>query len=315
MVLTLAHTDQGYSKSKSHEVKVLSFPPEAQTLETLSRSVTALYLDGERLITMPEGQRFAMVSSFKPQGENREKAFGPLTSTQRLQVVKEESPIPDWRGIALNEDRILFLDGSEFSWIEAENKGMSEVLRRSIPWDRIRPPRDSRGEPTTIETKQLRLQIKKAWDRVLGLKATGVAAIPASWVGTKGKHTYAIALRIKEFQLVIMECSSKEPSSCMLARQCYLEGVPDLTAEAIAGIGVSTKQKLILIGDRKARMIHIFRFDSCFHVPRVRQLHLPDKIKELNNIHVDHEDRLWLSTKSPDDYLNASVYYWPSHQW
>lgn len=309
-------TCAGGALAKGDEpARMLPFPDEAHSAELLSRSIMALYQGAGKLLAMPEGKGFAVVTSFDPGGTTTEKVFGSLTGMQRLTVVKEDLPSPNWRGIDLLPDRALFFDGAALAWTESDPKSLTEILRRSVPWDTIRPPRDPRGEPTAPETKALQATFKRAWTQALDLKASGIARLPPSWVKAGTKRVYAVALRLKGFPLALMECNEAEPSLCQLTRQCYVEGASDLTPGAVTGVAVSHKRKLILIGDQKNHMIHVLRFDSCYHLPRVKRMALPDRLKALNNLFVDEDDRLWVSTAAPDDYNNASAYYWSSAMW
>jgi hypothetical protein len=293
----------------------LPFPSEAQSTDALSRSVAALHQKDGKLMALPEGKGFVMVSPFDPKGASREKVFAPLVNMERFAFGKEDTPVPDWRGLDQVPDRQLFFDGRDLAWIESDPKTMSEILRRSIPWDMIRPPRDSRGEPTSVETKALRSKLKKIWSQTLGLKVSGIARIPESWVKSGKKTAYILASRLKDFPLMLMECDAKEPSLCQVSRQCYLEGASQLDPAAVSGVAVSTKNKMIFIGDSKNHMIHGFKFSSCYHVPRVTRKVLPRQLKTINNLFIDSDDRLWVSTSSPDDYLNASIYFWPQGVW
>lgn len=315
LIGTYAAGAQATGGKRGDSLKSLPFPDEIHSAELLSRSVMALYQDGGKLVAMPDSKGFAMVAAFDVKGTTRDKVFGAITDMQRLVVLKEEVAVPDWRGIDLVDDRALFFDGKQFAWSEADPKTMNELLRRSIPWDMLRPPRDSRGEPTTPEIQALRTTFKKAWSQTLGLKAAGVARIPSKWVGVGPKRAYAVALRVKGFPLALMECDTAEPSSCQLIRQCYLEGASDLSPDAVTGIAVSVKRKMLFIGDSKNRLIHGFRFDSCYNVPRVQRMAIPVQFKTLTNLFIDRDDRLWASTAAADDFLNASVYYWAPDVW
>jgi hypothetical protein len=256
-----------------------------------------------------------MVSKFDPLGTSREKVFTPIVSMERFTVVKDDALAPDWRGMDQTPERQLFFDGKELAWIESDPKTMTEILRRSIPWDMIRPPRDSRGEPTTVETKALRAQLKKVWTQTLGLKVSGIARIPGGWVKSGVKTPYLLASRLKGFSLILMECDPKELSLCQVSRQCYLEGASQLEPASVTGLAVNQKTKMIYIGDSKNHMIHGFKFSSCYHVPRISRIVLPQKIKAINNLFIDDDERLWVTTSSPDDYLNASIYFWPPGFW
>jgi hypothetical protein len=50
-------------------------------------------------------------------------------------------------------------------------------------------------------------------------------------------------------------------------------------------------------------------------VSRRAALALPSKLKRLSGLAIDKDDRLWLTTETPDDYSNASVFAWDAKDW
>jgi hypothetical protein len=293
--------------------RVLPFPEPTQALETLQRAVTAVGVDGDRLIIMPREGAFAIVTPFRPGATTREGVFGKITDSTRQEIAKDEGPFA-WTGVILRPNRVMFLDGANLALIESDPKSFKEIVRRSIPWDTLVPPRDRGGEATRPETAALRAAFKRAFVATPGLKLAGMAPLPDAWKTGKKKH-YLAATRIKGYPLLMIECDPEDSSSCVVSRQCYLEGATDLLPEAVAGIAIDEKKRLVWIGDRKRMKLAGFMFHSCYHVTRRGDVTLPDRLKTLTNIAIDAERRLFLTTEIPDDYHNSSLFYWPSSQW
>lgn len=291
----------------------LPFPEPAQALETLSRTVTAVGIDAGRLIVMPREGSFAIVTPFNPEAKTREQVFGKITDSTRQEIGKDDGPFA-WAGVYFPPGRVMVLDGGSLALVEADAKTFKEVVRRSIPWDTIVPPRDRGGEATGPETTALRASFKRAFLGTAGQKLTGMVALPDSW-RTGKKKQYLAATRIKGFPLVMIECDPDESSSCVVARQCYLEGATDLSSDMVTGIAIYEKKRQVWIGNRKAMKLHGFMYHSCYHVTRRADLQLPERLKTMTNIAIDGDGRLFLTTEIPDDYYNASLFFWPRAAW
>lgn len=325
----------------------LPFPPEAHSLETLERSVTAVYAGADRLLVLPFRKNFGLFVPFRAaelhaksasasahaKGQvsspiTRASVFGQLTDGQRLPILADQDLAPDWRGVdeILPEAtdahlhpaaKLLLVGGEDFMLVEADASTLKEITRRVVPRDLIKPARDPRGEPTAPVIASLRRSFSKAWGATPGIRVAGLARIPISWKLGHDKRRYLAALRVPKYPLVMVECDLVEPSSCLIARHCNLEGAADLEPISISGIGLSQQdgKRLAVIGDARQHRLHIFNFQSCYHVPRIATLKLPARLRPPTNIHVDQSNGLWITTRRPDDYLNASLYFWPRDAW
>ena len=300
--------------SSGGTVRELAAPTEATSLETATLAVTGLGVFDSRLLILPSRNPGVVIdASFQAGKTTRLETFGPLSSQQRRTVAKDPA---DWDlvGADLLTSRLLLLEGITSTLIEAEPSSGKELLRRTVPWDLIKPPADRGGEATHPETVALRQAFKRAWLATTGLHIVGMARMPAAWQPGTKVH-YLLATRVKGFPLVQMACEAAEPSSCMIVRQCHLEGAGDLQAEDITGLGIAAAERLVVIGERQQKRLASFHFSSCYHVPRVATYALPAQMKTLTNVTVDASGRLWLTTARPDDYLNASVYFWSKGTW
>lgn len=310
--------EPAFAKPKAN-AKILPAPKESQSLETASRAIGAVSVDAKHIAFLPKEGGFFWILPFVSD-QNQEKGdelakrqarFGKIGDQRRGELAAGPAALA-WAGAVTMEGRSLFLDGRDLIMIEVGHDSLKEMTRRSIPWDLIRPPRDRSGEPTVKETQALRANFKRRFLATEGQKIVGITRAPASWYKT-AKSAYLLVTRIPDFPLLMLECDKEEPTSCTVARQCYVEA--QLTSENLVGIGALEKPSTLLIGDRKARRLKKFRFDSCYHVTTTGEILLPEKLKTLTNLAVDDEARLWLSTAAPDDYLNASIFFWNKSDW
>lgn len=321
-IVLLAVAGLGLVAAKSAPLvqAALPWPDESQSIETLERSITAIFLADGRgvrsgtVVAMPFRKPYATVHPFTAEATTRETRFGKLTDGQRLTVMDQGAAI-DWRGMDEVDGKALLLSGEDLVLVDADVVSMKETTRRSVAWDLIKPPRDPRGEPSTAQVQDLRRRFKKAYQATTGVRVSGMARLPEEWARTKGVRSYLLASRIPGFPLLLMECQKDEPSSCVLARACNLEGAASLKPSAVTGIAVSAERKLVLIGDSAHQRLDAFRFNSCYDIPKKAEVDLPARVKGLVNLYVDGGERLWIASKAPDDYLNASVYFWPKTAW
>src|SRR5690606_13851066 len=106
----------------------------------------------------------------------------------------------------------------------------------------------------------------------------------------------------------------QEAASCIVKEACFADKFPAHHATT-SGLAYSAKRNLLVVGDFAERRLLFFRPHSCFHLQYLRSEPIPQKIKKLTSIYIDHEDMLWLSSDQPDDYHNGSVYVWAKDKW
>ena len=296
------------------EIKNLSEPPEQQSLESIAPNLSGLFVGQDALLLVPDAQSFFVTAPYRPDATSRAQMFGDLNSQSRRSLPAGTDDVDlvaaDW-----SKDRILLFDGTTATVHEIATTDFKEVTKRSMPWDLIKPPADRGGEPTRVETAALRSKFKMQWLKTLGRKLAGVAPLPSSL--SKGRHhVYLAATRVAGFPLVEISCGDGEaPSACMITRQCSLDGANELTPSSISGLAVSEARRMILIGDSRRQLLLGFRYDSCLQVAKVKDYRLPPKLKTVSNLFIDQKDRLWVTTRRPDDYRNANVFFWPPSAW
>jgi hypothetical protein len=306
----------------------LPMPPEHRTLLTLAPDVGVAARDGARLIVLPRRELWGSTAAFDPTGATREAVFGKVSAMSRQKIYEAETSDHVWVGVdagANGGKSLLLLDGNNFILFQSDPANWKEVLRRTVAWDRALPPRDRGGEATTPETAEMRALLLKQWKGTAGQKIAGMAVLPASWdAGSAKSRVYAVATRVAGFPLLLMECDLEDPSSCKVTRACPLgQGEAGSAGGAplpgsVAGVAVDTaspKERRLLVGDKDAHRIVAYHFASCLGSRRVATYALPPKLKELTNVTTDADGGLWVTTRAADDYLNASVYWWPKGEW
>lgn len=295
---------------------MLPAPVATQSAETIERHVIAIGRINSGLLLGTQHERFIFTTPFNPDQTTREGVFGKMVDSKRTTISDKETF--DWRAFfplsGKHENRVLALDGTRLAFIELDAKNFSEIARRGMPADHIKPPRDRSGEPTTAETKEFRAEFSNAMRKLSGTIVTGAARIPDDWM-RNGRTNYLMHSRLPRFPLLLATCSRNEPSQCIVERGCNLEGYKGTPTEQLAGIAIKAEKREVVLGDPIARKLHVLKFDSCFHVPYRSSIGLPDSLKKLTNIFVDEDGRLFVSTDQPDDYLNASLFYWRKDQW
>jgi hypothetical protein len=299
---------------------VLPAPVANQSLETLERRVVAVGASPSGLVIAPERDHFVITTGFAPENRTRESVFGRMVDNKRV-FVGDKTERFDWRGFfplpgdsKESGSRVLAFEGSRLAFFELDAGTLTEIVRRSLPWDQIKPPRDRGGEPTTAETAGFRAGFKKAMRSVSGTKVSGIAQLPDGWL-KNDKTNYLLLSRLQNFPLLLVECSKATPSQCMVTRGCSVEGYKGSAISKLAGIGVRPDSREVVLGDPESRQLHVLTFNSCYNVVFRESRALPDRIKTLTNITVDKDGRLFVTTDMPDDYLNASLYYWNKDQW
>ena len=294
-------------------VRSLAMPAASHSLETLSRDVRAVAVQDGRLVALPAGEAFVMLTPFHPGGKTRLATFGKITDSTRAPLVSAGEPFR-WAGLFLDTNKALLLEGERLTLFEEDPKTWKEVLRRTVAWDLILPPRDRGGEATRPEIQALRARFKKAFKATAGSRVTGMVRLPFA-EGKALAGNYLLATRVKGFPLVLMRCDRQAISQCLVLRQCDVPRIKDLSASGISGVGVSAKRHEVLLMDATKRRILRFAYSSCSSLRFKGELRLPAKLKRPANLTVDTADRLWVATEVPDDYLNASLYYWDAASW
>mgnify|MGYP005663161293 FL=1 len=164
---------------------------------------------------------------------------------------------------------------------------------------------------SSFEITQLRKKFYKRMKQTKGIVFSGWAM----WKKQKTKRQFIVATHIKKFPILQMSCSLEKPSSCQIERKCNTSFPKGFDRASIRGIIYSKAANEFLIGDTKSHRILRFSAGSCWRFSYKGSIELPKKIEGLNNIFLDEDENLWVATNKPDNYYNASVYFWKPEQW
>ena len=281
----------------------LDFPAPGASLISIERDVRGITKSG-KMIFLAVGDKSHFVGTpFYGIKKFQDLTFGKMSKSHRYKFPEEHIYKGNWQGVEATNDKIYLLDGTRLRVGLFSRKKPSYIDSGTIAWDILRPPRDASGEPTKSEVAELRRNFKRQIKKTKGVKFTGLAKVKPGWSGV-GSMPFLISTRIAKFPLLAMNCKA---AACRIARACSLSGK---SVPALDGVAVSQKRKVILLADAANRSIYMFRYVACLHLPYVGKLILPKKIKTVTAIHVDDDDRLWLTSNIPDDYNSATVYVW-----
>lgn len=265
--------------------------------------------DGNTLYLLPNSREFVIQVPFSP-GKTREGTFGKITASKRIDI-KPQFQQEGWRGVHVLEHFVLFFDGKSLGVLEAKKEKMVPIIRRSIAQDLIKPPADRGGEAPEFETIALRKKFNKNFRLATTMPFSGWTY----WRQTKTRQQYLVSSRVPGFPLMQLDCDLSEGSSCLLARQCWLPLPKGVDAQGISGLTYVKKNKLLMIGDAKKHRLLKFKVNSCGSIRYLGELPLPAKVNLLTNLFVDEDENLWVTTFKPDNYHNASLYFWPKADW
>ena len=281
------------------------------------QDVYGIYLENDKLYTFEKGADYYYLSLPNKKldlKDKREFIYEPYKKNSEDEIIYRH-PLGKragrgfWLARAPFDKGHLLLD-SHFKIAAFDKEGVA-IAKRDIVLDRLKPPADTRGEPTSKEIAAYRLRLKKAYEKAMSMDkdslTTGFVRRAARLKDSDGAQ-FLMATRLPGFRLVTVKCLKTDLSACEVKRACYFSGGSQLKAEDVTGIAYSKKRNLVLLGDKKYQRILVFRYDSCHHVQYLGVVHLPEQLKEMRNIFVDEKDVLWVSTKEKDPYLNASVY-------
>lgn len=292
--------------------KQLSAPDELHAVPTVLRISSAVVRKDDSLYLFgPKLDQYVKIP-FHPEAKTRALRFGEYTQSTRITAPKAHYP-GDWRGILFFGDKTMLWDAGMLQLVlffPEKNKIIQEV---TVPIDMIKPPRDRQGEPTTIETTKARAHVRNAFKKVFGSRFSGLSQLPKGWIEGK-KNSYIMASTMEGYPLTVMGCAEDDPTGCTMERFCYLEGGPPIKAKDVAGVGVSEKEKLLLVGDAGRHSIQVYHWDSCFNVRYVRTLELPKSIMKITSLHIDSDNLLWVTTNKWENQFDSNLYYWDDWQ-
>lgn len=283
--------------------------------------VYGIFLDSDTLISFAAEKNFFYKSRYKKNADHHESFTYESYSQDKEGLVDYRFPFGKiigygrWLARAPFKNKGYFILGSDLK-VAAFSTNGDPIAKRDIIIDRLRPPADSRGEPTRREIYAYRAKLKSKYDMVedKSIISTGFISKPSSFPDVDGAQ-FIISSRIPSFTILTMKCSDTDLSFCEISRGCFLSGKQTVKPQYVTGIAYSQKRDLLFVGDAEHNRIFAYRYYSCHHIRFQGVIHLPEKIRKLSSLLIGADDSLWVSTMGKDSYLNASVYVWSSSDW
>jgi hypothetical protein len=293
------------------KAKELPLPSKGSTMDTPESLIEGVIPYKNRVyLTLFQRDVFIQVP-FNGITDDQKKTFGEFSDSKRWPLA---GPLTTglWQGGDVVGNRIILLDGGQFRLAVFDEESGGHLNTRTVPWDKLRPPRDRGGEATKSEVAELRQRFTAAYKRTALPQMGGLAYDRYRWLG-KDKTYFFVASRVKGFPILTLACEHEDNSACYVDRACFAE-TGDIDADSIAGIAVAENRRLFLLDANRSRIVE-FEFSSCFHVSKRMERLLPKRIKQPSDIYIDDDQALWISSQLPDDYYNASVFVWQKAEW
>jgi hypothetical protein len=284
------------------------------SVPTILPSTFGIHRDGETLFYFAKGHLEYIQAPLKLDSDKREQRFGKYTDSLRINV--PVVPLPgDFRGfLKTSSKRKVLWDARAMRLVEFV-PGKNIVVRDvTVPVDRLRPPRDSMGEPTSIEVEKSRVRFKAAYRKVFGNRYSGIAKLPDAW-SERGKSGHLVASMIDGFPLMLLNCAVDDALDCQMTRHCFLDGGLKIDAKNVVGVGVVEKGRFLTVGDRGRHQIHVYRWNSCFDIRYLRSVSLPKSTKSMLTHIVDEDSNLWVGSDQIESMNDSNIHFWRLADW
>ncbi len=307
--------------SLAYTKKEISFtlpsPKENQSAVSIEQFMRGFILLKNNLLILPLHKNIVVHLPFDETGKTRKQKFGELIDSRRV-TFSEVKSIPAWAYAFQIDKKIFIMDSHDLSLtiIDAENYNF--LTKYSIAWDMVLPHRDKGGEAPKGEITKLRADFKKSFLSTKDEHISGIDKLANKFVGSTDdtKRFYLLTLKTKGFPFVIMECAGNPIVQCQISRVCPVSKTIQDEAMHWQGLSFIADSRIFLVGHKTNNVLRSFRFDSCAQIRSLeKDIKLPVKIKEVVDIKIDQKFRLWLGTALPDDYFNASIFYWEKDDW
>ena len=294
----------------SQDIKKLTFPTEksGQAWVAPETAVNALLRFENSIYLLAQKKNTLIMHPFEPKNPPAKK-FKNVTDTVRW-VLPKDLNLTAWRALEKFKKDLILLEGIHLSlgiWSTTESR---ELHRFTIPRDMIKPNADAIGEPTAAEIKKAR-NIFSSEISILGNqpKFVGLAQVPPRYL-RNDKAAFLVTTKLPHFPLIQIGCQDDgDLGSCMVKRKCDLVLPKGVKSSAIVGLAYSAKRDLFAFPDHDQKRIYTFSYASCSKIKIKNVIQVPDEVKSLSQIHIDQDDRLWVTSFLPDDKQDASVIY------
>ena len=289
------------------------------TMVPRTRGIYGLtHIDGNIYTISQKGNFLDKIEYDASKPRHSEEAFGKTSTDTAMQerfMFSQPSKNPEWEGMAKFQSSILLFLNAHTSQIGGyQLEKMANFLPGDIVVDLLKPPKDTRGEPTSTEIKEFRKNFLK---RLKSLNHTnpftGITRIPKK-LRENDLYQFIIGSRVEGFPLLTLSCQEENPTRCRIERGCFTEGMPHSAQQSLFGISIG-KDRTLVAGDQKEHRLLLFRYHSCHHITFLKFRYLSKKIPPVASLSIDSEDRLWIGTTVPDNYHNASVFVFHAADW
>ena len=286
-------------------------------------------IEKDRIIAWPHLGTTLAETAFNSEGKDYKQTFSTKSSVYSpfsrisLSVPQEakvgevpllKSPIL-LRTLNAFSDRIyLGIDARDAQVLSFDRKTFAMTRHSQMIVDLPLPPRDPRGEPTKVETQILREKLSRSLKKIVGKPLlAGVTTRPNYFA--EGGAQFLVWSHADLFPLFTASCQEQDGIRCQFSRACDVTLGKNLQHAEWSGLAASEKRQRLYVGNRQRQSIEIFRGSSCLNLVHEGSIVLPEQLGSLRNIYIDADDRLWVTTQSPDNYRNASAYAWESVDW
>ncbi|MCB9228842.1 MAG: hypothetical protein H6618_04450 [Deltaproteobacteria bacterium] len=298
--------DAAYTKEKI--VPGLSLPGKDDSLMLVRESVNSMSLSGDRLFFVPV-QNSLVVERNLVRNASDQNPF-EFSKVHELAGLKQGS---DWL-IQVISDGFLLLNSRTLE-MHYYSSDFILVSRRTLWYDKIRPPADMRGEAPESEVQSFRKRFVRGFNQLKrGSRFSGISPVPLAWESAESGQLYFLLTRIPEFPITLLKCQKEDPAQCFVYRGCFVSGF-SAVSENLSGIVANASERELLVGLSDKNGLAKLKYNSCYHIVYDSMMRLPERIRDISDIDIDRQNHLFISTRRKDDYFNASLFRWSSDQW
>lgn len=271
-------------------------------------TIAILERKGKRVFTFPV-ERFSEIAA----------AFEGWTSFKQYELPFKAKI---WGGLGIDNGSFFVFDRKLRSTkvFRVEDKFSQES---DVVIDGIKPPADTRGEPTWQEASTLRGRFVKEMLKYKRNNLAGVARISSELIRNSREVVHSEEtshflglLNIEGFSVVRMSCSGYLSSLCKIERACYLGELSKNENEEFSGIAFENKKRgLLAIGLHDARKLAVLKFNSCYSVQLQYYLNLPETIGGVRSLALDEKSNLYVLDRTVSPYYNKILYRFGPSDW
>ncbi len=298
------------SAKSNKSLRTLKFPDEKSGEAWIGpeRSVNALIRADNQLYLLAQQKNILLKHPFDS-SLVAGKRFKQTTDTVRFEI-PASLQLSAWRALEKFKTSVVLLESVHLSFSVWSIKDNKEIHRFSIPRDLLKSTRDAVGEPTRTETSQMRARFAKEFQLAEDKpKFVGLSLVPEKYKHND-KVEFLVLSKLESFPLLKIGCADEDDlGSCRVQRVCDLNLPKSKKGRTLQGLTYSKKRDLFYFGNHDENAIYGFQYRSCGDIRLKNTLKLPSEIKSFSQLHVDQDDRLWVTSFTPDDKQDSSIVY------